>query len=115
MKAQKFTGILAAEGFFIRLRGLMARRRWPISYRGIYFPKCGSVHSFFTFLKPDILFLDKRLKITKIFPSAGPWRFFLGPFGSRHCLEIPGGSARRLGLKVGGLVRIEAVVTAKNR
>ncbi|HJT23410.1 MAG TPA: DUF192 domain-containing protein [bacterium] len=90
-----------AEGFFIRFRGLMARGRWPSTWRGIYFPRCASVHTFFTFLKPDILFLDKNLKILKIFPSAAPWRIFLGPSGSRHCLEVPGGSARRLKLKNG--------------
>jgi len=88
----------------------MARSRWPSSYRGIYFPNCRSVHSFFTFLRPDILFLDKSHKILKIFPSAGPWKVFLGPRGSRHCLELPGGFSRRSGLKPGGLVRLKTVI-----
>ena len=81
--------------------GLMGRRRWPSTYGGIYFPECRSVHSFFTFLGPDILFLDKNLKILKIFPSARPWRIFLGPPGSRHCLELPAGESKRLGLRKG--------------
>lgn len=101
MNSRKLKGIRTAEGFLSRLLGLMGRTQWPKPHRGIHFPRCGSVHSFFTFLKPDILFLDKNSKILKIFPSAGPWRVFIGPPGSRHCLELPGRDALRLGLKKG--------------
>ncbi len=90
-----------ADHFFSRLTGLMGRIGWPSAYMGIYFPNCVSVHTLFTTLKPDILFLDKKHKILKIFPSAEPWRLFLGPPGTRHCLELPGEDAGRFGLSIG--------------
>jgi uncharacterized membrane protein (UPF0127 family) len=79
----------------------MGKRKWPEGTRGFYFPECRSVHTFFTFLKPDILFLDKSQKILKIFPSARPWRIFWGPPTSRHCLELPSGAAHGMGLAEG--------------
>jgi len=102
--------VLYAEKYLARLGGMMGRRKWPRSYfTGLYFPKCKSVHTFFTFLKLDIVFLDKNNKILKIFSSASPWRFFLGPAGSRHCLELPGGYSNRIRLKNGDEVQCEKI------
>jgi len=97
--------IRTAKTFFSRLTGLMGRKTWPSGHQGIYFPRCRSVHTFFTFLEPDILFVDSDLKVLKIFVSAVPWRLFVGPRGSVHCLELPPGSTRSLELKVGDSIR----------
>jgi uncharacterized membrane protein (UPF0127 family) len=98
-------GIFTAENFFDRLMGLMGKGRWPSGHRGIFFPHCRSVHTFFTFLKPDLIFLDSEYKILKIFPEAGAWRVFAGSRGSAHCLELPAGSIRSHRLKEGDMVR----------
>jgi uncharacterized protein len=89
-----------AEGFWTRLVGLMGRRRWPSRYEGLLFPRCRSIHTFFTFLRPDLVFLDKDEKILKIVPSARPWRVFLGPRGCLHCLELPRGRAVEFRLEI---------------
>ena len=96
--------ILIAKNFTIRLFGLMGRTTWPINYDGIYFPRCRSVHTFFTFLRPDLLFLDKNHKILRVHLSAGPWLVFIGPIHSDGCLEIPRDSFRRFGLKEGDVI-----------
>lgn len=104
---RKLTSIVQADSFGLRLTGLMGRKDWPVGVRGIHFPHCTAVHTFFTFLRPDLLFLTKNNKILTIFPSAGPWRFFFGPSGSRDCLEIPRGTVRKLGLKKGDFIQIK--------
>ena len=98
--------IYIAKGFFSRLIGLQGRTDWPKRYQGVYFPKCSSVHTFFTLLKPDVVFLDKKGKILKIIASAKPWRVFFGPSGSRHCLELPRNRAKKLGLRPGAGIKI---------
>jgi len=94
--------VFYAKSYGDRLVGITGRRKWPFSrFEGLYFPDCGSVHTFFTFLRLDIVFLDKNHKILKIYPAAAPWRFFIGPPGSRHCLELPEGYSARFQLKKG--------------
>jgi uncharacterized protein len=102
----KIAGIHSAATFFPRFWGLMGKREWPGGWGGIYFPDCRSLHTFFTYLRPDIVFLDKQRKILKIIPLAGPWRTFWGPLGSQNCLELPGGTAEKLTLKTGDHVQI---------
>jgi uncharacterized membrane protein (UPF0127 family) len=80
---------LYASGFSLRLTGLMGRGKWTLGWDGIYFPKCRYLHTFFTFLKPDILFLDANDRILGIIPSAKAWRFYGGPQGTRACVEVP--------------------------
>jgi len=93
--------ILIAKNYKDRLMGLMGRTAWPGYYDGIYFPKCRSVHTFFTFLRPDLLFLDKNHKILHVYLSAKPWQIFIGPIYTDGCLEIPREAARQWGLKEG--------------
>jgi uncharacterized protein len=85
-----------AKTFFDRLTGIMGKKRWPFRWNGVFFPECRSVHTFFTYLEPDILFLDKRCKILRIFQSAKPWRIWMGPSGSWGCVECPAGTAKRM-------------------
>jgi uncharacterized membrane protein (UPF0127 family) len=85
----------------------MGKREWPKGWDGICFPRCRALHTFFTFLEPDIVFLDKEHKILKIIPSAGSWRVFWGPAGCQHSLELPSGTAKKLKLKNGRRFRVK--------
>jgi uncharacterized membrane protein (UPF0127 family) len=107
-KTKTFKKIYFARSFLARLIGLQGRTVWPKRYGGIFFPKCGSVHTFFTFLRPDLVFLDKKGKILKIIASAKPWRVFFGPSKTYHCLELPRGNAKKLGLKAGIIIKATA-------
>jgi uncharacterized protein len=97
--------VFEAKRFHERFLGLMGRGSWPSSHRGIWFSHCRSVHTFFTFLKPDLLFMDAQHHILKIFHSADPWKVFMGPPDTAHCLELPSGSARSLQLEIGDKVQ----------
>lgn len=79
----------------------MGRSRWPKGWAAILFPDCRSVHTAFTFLRPDIVFMDKTNKILRVEAQAAPWKAHWGPTGTRHCLEVPRGTARSRGWKPG--------------
>lgn len=104
MKPKRIKNIRRAEAFFTRLVGLMGRRKWPSGREGLFFPRCRSLHTFFTFLKPDLVFVDKNGRILEIIVAAGPWRVFNGPRGSVACLELPRGRAKRLGIRMKDLI-----------
>jgi uncharacterized membrane protein (UPF0127 family) len=111
------SGIRTCDSFIPRLLGLMGKGRWPEGCRGLYFPYCSSLHTFFTTLRPDLLFLDKNLKILRIIPKAGPWKAYFGPKGCRHCLELPEGSAKKRGISSGKRVTLSTrrTTTAMSR
>lgn len=90
-----------AVSFHLRFLGLMAKGKWPQEYDALWFPRCGSVHTFFTFLRPDLLFLDSNYKVLSLHPQTPAWRLWWGPRGTSGCLEIPPGEAQRWGWRVG--------------
>ena len=105
MRGKNIRKVRRVTGFFERLVGLMGRNRWPAAWNAYHFPDCGSVHTFFTFLSLDIVFLDKGGKILKIFPSTKSWRAYWGPRPTSHCLELPAGAVQKLKWKVGDRIR----------
>ncbi len=88
-----------ASSYGIRFWGLMMKTQWPRSYDALWFPQCASVHSFFTFLKPDLIFLDKDYRVLAIHSQVPAWRFWFGPPGTFGCLEAPAGEAEKRGWK----------------
>ena len=101
MRRDRVKGVFQATTFWDRLTGLMGLRRWPKGRSALLFRDCRSVHTFFTFLRPDIVFVDKTNKILRVIAEAGAWRVFWGPADTRHCLELPPGTIRARGWKPG--------------
>ena len=100
----RLNNILVARTFKFRLMGLMGKRKWPAACGGLFFPECRSLHTFFTFLKPDLVFVDKSRKILKIVPSASPWNIFGGPDRCVDCFELPQGLALKLGMRLNDVI-----------
>jgi uncharacterized membrane protein (UPF0127 family) len=100
MKTHTIDRIKSADNFFSRLIGLMGRSHWPERYDVFLFRDCRYLHTWFTFLKPDLIFTKKNGKIVSVFEKAGSWRFF-GSFSAKHSLEAKSGFVRRRGIKVG--------------
>lgn len=95
-----------ADAFLERLLGLQFRRRFPASFDGLWFPRCRAVHTFFTFARPDLVFLDRRGRVTGVVPRVPAWRVSVGVPGTVDTLEIPGGVARRARLHPGSRLTI---------
>jgi len=98
-------GVLAVR-YWTRLRGLIGRKSLKAG-EGMLFPKCNSVHMWMMSIPIDVVFLktlvpSKEWKVLEVRPNLKPWRLLpVGCFGADDTLEIPSGSAERLGLKIG--------------
>jgi len=99
-------GVLqTAVSFRLRLRGLMFRKAWPEKWNGLYFPECSAIHTFFTWVEFELVFLDDSHRVTRLEAGPRPWRFYNGPQGTIDALELPMGTIQLLNLKVGDPMR----------
>jgi hypothetical protein len=66
----------------------------------MYFPNCGSIHTFFMHFAIDIVFLDKNIAVQKICSSVPPWKVKTCHKG-KAVLEASAGWAEAVELEVG--------------
>jgi uncharacterized protein len=94
-----------ADRMIPRLRGLLGRSELR-SGEGLLISPCPSVHTFFMRFSIDVVFLDREKAIVDIAQSVRPWRA-AGARGAAAALELPAGTAGKLGLQVGDVLTIE--------
>jgi uncharacterized protein len=82
-----------------RMHGLLGRRA-PGPDEGMLITPAPSVMTFFMRFPIDVVFLDRSRRIVKIVHSLRPWRT-AGARKAMAALELPAGSAARLGLELG--------------
>jgi uncharacterized membrane protein (UPF0127 family) len=68
---------------------------------GLWIVPCNSVHSFAMRFVFDAIFLDKELRVVRLYPEMKPWRMSAIVFGAHSVLEVPAGSVRASGTVVG--------------
>jgi uncharacterized membrane protein (UPF0127 family) len=54
--------------------------------------KSPSIHMFFMRYPIDVVFLDRKQRVTKVVPGLKPWRVVWWARGARDCLELPAGA-----------------------
>ena len=82
------------KSFWGRFRGYMARNLEEVE-KGLWFPDCCSIHTFFMRFPLDIYFLDVDHKVLATFPNIGRGRFLSAP-GADSVVEVPAGSCSSL-------------------
>jgi len=65
--------IHVAASFFERFAGLMFRKD-PEPYSGLVFYHAGGIHTCFMRFALDIVFIDRNMKVLKLFRKVGPFR-----------------------------------------
>lgn len=78
-----------ADNFIDRLMGYMFRRKPHVE--GILFQPAISIHTFFMNFPLDVVFLDRKLKVLKVYRNLMPWRHTWFYFKAQRTLEIPAG------------------------
>jgi uncharacterized protein len=89
-----------ARSFSQRFVGLMGRRDFPFG-EGLHIVPCNGIHTFFMRIAIDALFLDRELKVVKVFPSLPPWRATNVYFKAHSVLELPSGTVAASGTSEG--------------
>lgn len=83
------TNVSLADNFWDRLAGYMFRRKPHTP--GILFSPAPSIHTFFMNFDLDVIFMDGKYQILKIYRHMKPWRHTRFYFKAQKTLELPAG------------------------
>jgi uncharacterized protein len=90
-----------------RMRGLMFRKKCIAILFDFNFDGIWPIHSFFVPFEFDAVYLDGGMKAVEILEDIKPFQAYIAPRApSRFLLEMPAGFARRLGVKIGDMLKI---------
>ena len=95
-----------AASFVERFLGLMGRSELPPE-KGLLIYPCSSIHMCFMRFAIDAVFVDKDLRVLKIYRSLPPWLGIGFSCGAWGVLEFAAGSAERYGWQVGDALLTE--------
>ena len=88
--------------------GLMFRRELPAG-EGMWITPCNGIHMFFMRFPIDAVFVDRRVRVVRVYPGLRPWRVVPLVWRAHSVLELPAGSVAGLGLERGEQLSIEPV------
>ena len=94
-----------AESAFARMRGLLGRQGLEAG-EGMLINPAPSVHMLFMRFPIDVVFLDRSKTVVKVVHELRPWRA-AGARRAVAALELPAGTAARLGLAAGETLVLE--------
>jgi uncharacterized protein len=92
-----------ADSFFKRFKGLMFRKE-PIKNEGLWIVPCNAVHMFFMNFPIDIVLLNERNRVVKVFHSLKPWRMTKPMKSAFSTLELPAGEIKKRGIRTGDFI-----------
>lgn len=87
------------------MKGLLGRTSLEPA-TGIWLKPCNAIHMFFMKMPIDVLFLDRSLRIVRIYPSIAPWKMTPPILNAHSCIEIGAGECARLGISEGSKFEI---------
>jgi uncharacterized membrane protein (UPF0127 family) len=94
-----------ADTILSRFRGLMFRDHLPEGH-GLALRPCNSIHMFFMRFPLDVVFVDGDGRVVRVLDSIKPWRASTLVRGAKAAVELPAGTAARVALVAGAVVRM---------
>lgn len=88
-----------------RMLGLLGREKLERG-QGMWFEGFNSVHTFFMRFAIDVVFMDKKGKVIRIYERLAPWRMTGIHFQARSIVELPAGEAKRAGIVRGEILKL---------
>ncbi len=95
-----------AHTHWTRLRGLLGTASLPAG-EGLWLKPCRRIHMLGMRYAVDAVFLDHAQRVVRVLPDLGPGRVSPRVDGAASVLELPAGTAARVGLAEGAQVVIE--------
>jgi uncharacterized membrane protein (UPF0127 family) len=83
-----------AEAFLARLVGLLGRSQMPTS-SALWIHSCNSIHTWFMKFSLDLIFVDRDLKVVRIYEGVSPFRIIWPIWSARSVFELPAGSLKQ--------------------
>lgn len=100
--------VVRASTFFERAKGLLGKKEIAPG-EALWLIPCHSIHTFFMKFPIDVVFLNRKGKITALVPHLKPNRLTPFYFSARSCLEFAAGTIERWGLKKNQLLELRGV------
>jgi uncharacterized protein len=91
-----------------RTRGLLGRDGLAPGH-GLILDPCRLIHTFFMRFAIDVVFVDRRQRVTRVARDVQPFRFAWGGWSARVTLELPAGTLARVPVAPGAQLRLERV------
>jgi hypothetical protein len=89
--------VARAAGPLARLAGLLGRRHLDPD-EGMWFDRCGAIHTLGMTIAIDVVFLDRDGVVLAVASDVEPWRLSIGARGARNVVELAAGTCARTGL-----------------
>jgi len=108
--------IALADGWFTRLRGMLARPA-PEAGEGLLLTPCRSVHMYGMPYSLDIAFLDAHGAVVAAYGSLSPGSRTRRHRNAVHALELPAGTLKDSGTEIGDVLAwsVETVPSARGQ
>ena len=75
---------------------------------GMWINPCNGIHMFFMRFAIDAVFLDRELKVVRVYRCLGRWRVVPLVWGAQSVVELPPGSLDGLELAKGDALALES-------
>lgn len=98
-------GAVLGGSFWLRLRGLMFRRRFE-PFDGLWLAPTNAIHMFWVRFPIDLVWLDDERRVVRVHRAVRPWRLAWAR-GASSVLELPVGTIDRTGTEPGDLIRFD--------
>lgn len=95
-----------ADTFWTRLKGLIGARELPDG-DGLLITPCNSVHCMFMSIPIDVVYVDANDRVVDIDRDMKPWSVGRPRRRARYVIELPAGTATRLGVQPGDELAVE--------
>jgi uncharacterized membrane protein (UPF0127 family) len=99
-----------AISFWSRTRGLLGRTSFPegqaLWIHGTELVACNSIHTLFMTFAIDAVFVDRDLKVKRIYRELKPWRMTWPALGAHSVFELPAGTLRHRPIEVGDQLHV---------
>ena len=97
-----------------RRKGLLGRTGLPPG-GGLLLVPCNGVHTVRMKFAIDIVFLDKKTRVVRVYPNVEPGALSRHCVSARSCLELPAGTVAARRIEVGDQLRVITVPEPKKK
>jgi uncharacterized membrane protein (UPF0127 family) len=88
--------------------GLMFRSSLPPE-TAMWIVPCSGIHTFFMRFPIDVVFLDRRQRVVRVYPSLRRWRLVALVLGAHSVIELAAGTLAPLALSRGDQLAVESI------
>jgi uncharacterized membrane protein (UPF0127 family) len=99
-----------AKSFYARSKGLLGRKDLPMD-RGLWILRCNSVHTFFMRFPIDLVFLNRKMLVTKVIADVRPGRVVWPVWSASSVIELRAGYLKEHPIRVGEKLNVDSALS----